>query len=62
SSTQSPQEVWNHRYALKTMGFLEPSTFKPRRYGESKLDFGVILNLLKFIARMKVKKVLGGIS
>ncbi|WP_284265423.1 hypothetical protein, partial [Gluconobacter japonicus] len=25
SSTQSPQEVWNHRYALKTMEFLEPS-------------------------------------
>ncbi|MCP1195815.1 polyprenol monophosphomannose synthase [Acetobacter senegalensis] len=39
-----------------------PTTFKPRRYGESKLDFGVILNLLKFIARMKMKKVLGGIS
>ncbi|MFS8371408.1 hypothetical protein, partial [Acetobacter indonesiensis] len=27
SSTQSPQEVWNHRYALKTMEFLEPSMF-----------------------------------
>ncbi|MGY6771353.1 hypothetical protein, partial [Komagataeibacter sp. NFXK3] len=37
SSTQSPQEVWNHRYALKTMEFLEPSIFR--------VDDNTILNV-----------------